>query len=204
MNHIPHSTFDDEARLIVLITKLIKDGELPKSKAWEKSVKDEKGKLFRKKQHEKEAKEAEELAKELGVWDEFYGSGKEGPRKSKAKGKGSQADGQEEDNSVLQAMILKRKRNMDGFIDNLAAKYTETEPKGKSKKGKKRAKEEDEEDDEQTSGKKPKPSHPDIDDAEFERLQQKLFGDKSKDNLKEKESNGKSTSKGKTKARKAK
>ena len=47
MNHIPHSTFDDEARFIVLITQLIKDGELPKSKTWEKSVKDEKAKLVR-------------------------------------------------------------------------------------------------------------------------------------------------------------
>ena len=67
MSHIPHSTFDDEARFIVLITQLIKDGELPKSKTWEKSVKDEKAKLVRKKQGEKEAKEAEDLAKELGV-----------------------------------------------------------------------------------------------------------------------------------------
>ena len=203
MSHIPHSTFDDEARFIVLITQLIKDGELPKSKTWEKSVKDEKAKLVRKKQGEKEAKEAEDLAKELGVWDEFYGSGKEGPRKSKGKGKAAKDDnkgGDDDDTSVLQALILKRKKDMDGFFDNLAAKYAEPEPKSKSKKGKKRAKD-DEEEFEQASGKKSRQSPPDIDDAEFEKLQQKLFGDKSKGS--EKESGGK-PAKAKSRGRKAK
>ena len=88
MAHIPHSTFADEARFIVKITSLITSGDLPKSKTWERSIKDEKAKLVRKKQANKEAAEAEALARELGVWDEFYGSGKPGARKTKAKGKG--------------------------------------------------------------------------------------------------------------------
>ena len=50
---------------------------------------------------------AEELAKELGVWDEFYGSGKATAKKPKGKGKGKKAD-EEEDTSALQALILKK------------------------------------------------------------------------------------------------
>ncbi|EJD05886.1 DnaJ-domain-containing protein [Fomitiporia mediterranea MF3/22] len=187
MNHIPHSTFDDEARFIVLITQLIKDGELPVSKAWEKSVKDEKAKLVRKKQGEKEAAEAEELAKELGVWDEFYGSGKAGPRKTKGKSasKDADANGADDDTNILQALILKKKKNMDGFFDNLAAKYAEPEPKGKGKKGKKRGNDEDD----ASTGKKSKAAPPEIDDEEFEKLQQKLFG--GKQNGSEQEATGK-------------
>lgn len=137
MTYIPHSTHDDEARFIVLITDLIAKGELPHLPAWETSVKDEKSRLVRKKQGEKEAKEAEKLAKELGVWDEFYGSGKAGARKGK--GNGKKEDPEEEDHSALQALILKKRKNMDGFFDSLASKYAEPEPKGKGK-GKKRVK----------------------------------------------------------------
>ena len=88
MAHIPHSTFDDETRFIVKITSLVASGDLPKSKTWEKSTKDEKAKLVRQKQADKEAAEAEDLAKELGVWDEFYGCGKPSSKKGKGKGKG--------------------------------------------------------------------------------------------------------------------
>lgn len=179
MTYIPHSTHQDEARFIVLITGLISKGELPSLPAWELSSKDEKSRLVRKKQGEKEAKEAEKLAKDLGVWDEFYGSGKAGARK----GKGKKDEGTEEDDhSALQALILKKKKNMDGFFDSLASKYTEPEPKTKGK-GKKRAKaaEVDEEDESPKKKSKRAPAAPpEIDDEEFEKLQQKLFGDKAK------------------------
>ena len=112
MTHIPHSTFDDEARFIVAISDLIKKGELPVLSQWEPSTKDEKAKLVRKKQAAKEAKEAEELAKELGVHDEFFGSGKKGARKAKGKGKAKQTD-EEEDTSALQALILKKRKNAE-------------------------------------------------------------------------------------------
>ncbi|KXN89271.1 hypothetical protein AN958_06025 [Leucoagaricus sp. SymC.cos] len=73
LNHIPHSTTDDETRLIVTITKLIKKGELPKMKEWDRSTKDEKARLIRQKESQKEAKEAEALAIEMGVWDDLEG-----------------------------------------------------------------------------------------------------------------------------------
>ncbi|KAI0748060.1 DnaJ-domain-containing protein [Daedaleopsis nitida] len=189
MTHVPHSTYDDEARFIVAITELIKKGELPSLSQWESSTKDEKSKLVRKKQADKEAAEAEALAKELGVWDEFYGSGKSGARKSKAKAKGKQqqqADG-EEDTSALQALILKKRKNMDSFFDNLAAKYAEPEEGRKAgKKGKKRAKADDEEEEEfeeaspKKRSRKEVPPPPDIDDAEFEEIQRQLMEGKAK------------------------
>ena len=175
MTYIPHSAHNDEARFIVLITDLIAKGELPSLSGWESSVKDEKSRLVRQKQGEKEAAEAEKLAKELGVWDEFYGSGKKGARKGK--GKGKKDEDAEEDTSALQALILKKKKNMDGFYDSLAAKYADPEPKSKGK-GKKRAKDDDVE--EASPKKKSRPAPPEIDDEEFEKLQQKLFGEKAK------------------------
>ena len=171
MNHIPHSTHEDESRFVSIISGLIRDGALPKLKLWETSTKDEKARLERKKQGEKEAVEAEELAKEIGVWDEFYGSGKPGKRKGKGKDKESK---EEEDYSALQALILSKKKKMDGFLDGLAEKYSD--PKTSTKRGKKRAT-----NDPGASSKKAKTdAEPDIDDAEFEKLQQKLFADKTK------------------------
>jgi DnaJ family protein C protein 9 len=85
MKRIPHSTADDEPRFIYTISKLITQDELLELPLWQSTSGDEKAKLVRKKQCEKEAKEAEELAKELGVWGELYGSGKVGARKGKGK-----------------------------------------------------------------------------------------------------------------------
>ncbi|KAF7792997.1 hypothetical protein EIP86_004102 [Pleurotus ostreatoroseus] len=196
MQHIPHSTYDDEARFIVIISDLIKKGDLPSLKTWEKSVKDEKAKLVRKKQSDKEAGEAEELAKELGVWDEFYGSGKPSSKKGKGKGKAKKVEEEdEEDTSALQALILKKRKNMDSFFDGLAAKYgAAEEPKGSSGKGEKgkkkrgRAAEEEEGEEEEINASPKKrskkngsiPPPPEIDDAEFEKVQQRLLANKSK------------------------
>ncbi|KAA1471186.1 DnaJ-domain-containing protein [Dentipellis sp. KUC8613] len=182
MKHIPHSTHDDEARFIVLISKLIRDGELPSRPTWESSIKDEKAKLVRKKQADKEAKEAEDLARELGVWDEFYGSGKAGPRKGKGKGKAKKDEEDEGDVSALQALILKKQKKAGGFLDSLAAKYAEPKPRGK---GKRKSKDEEVEEAEEPPKKRKRGAAtaadpPEIDDAEFEKLQKKLFGDKAK------------------------
>ncbi|KAI6109181.1 DnaJ domain-containing protein [Pisolithus croceorrhizus] len=135
MKHIPHSTIDDEPRFIRTISDLILQGDLPDLPLWRSSSSDEKAKLVRKKQGEKEAKEAEELARELGVWDEFYGSGKVGARKTKGKGRVSGKDADEEDHSSLQALILQRQKKRSGFLDNLAAKYVELEEASSERRG---------------------------------------------------------------------
>ncbi|KAH9934751.1 uncharacterized protein B0H18DRAFT_1114610 [Fomitopsis serialis] len=222
MNHVPHSTHDDEARFIVMISKLIKDGTLPSLPEWESSSKDERAKLVRSKQSQKEANEAEELAKELGVWDEFYGTGKPGARKGKRsekgkakgkkkgkeKGKEKEKEVQEdsgeaeEDHSVLQALILKKHKDRDRFFDSLAEKYAE--PQSKGKKGKKRGKAAADEEEEGPPAKKAKKGAvemPDIDDEEFARLQDKLFADKAKDT--EAASSPKKRGRAATKGRKA-
>lgn len=144
---IPHSTYEDEARFVEILKPLIKGGGLPKFKTWEKDVKDAKGKERRRKEGEREAKQAEEHAKELGVWEEFYGSGKVGPRKAKGKGKAADDDG---DTSALQALILKRQKNRGDIFDNLLAKYEggEDEDGGKKKKGSKRKAKQDVEEEE--------------------------------------------------------
>ncbi|KAG5642186.1 hypothetical protein DXG03_003424 [Asterophora parasitica] len=201
MTHIPHSAHEDEARFITAISDLVAQGTLPTLETWQASVKDEKAKLIRQKQSEKEAKEAEKLARELGVWDEFYGSGKQGERKGK--GKKKQDEGVDEDVSALQALILKKKeKGMDNFFDSLAAKYAEPERKTRGK-GKKRGRELEEEEEispKKKSRKAPAPQMPDIDDAEFEKLQAKLFGDKTKASSAMPESQP--TGKGKRKAKK--
>ncbi|KAI6039059.1 DnaJ domain-containing protein [Pisolithus marmoratus] len=158
----------DEPRLIRTISDLVRQGDLPDLPLWRTTSNDEKAKLIRKKQSEKEAKEAEELARELGVWDEFYGSGKVGARKTKGKGTARGKEADEEDHSSLQALILQRQKKRNGFLDNLAAKYTELEEassKSKGGKGKKRTAgtyDEPEEEDEMPSPKKrrPEPASP--------------------------------------------
>ncbi|KZS89927.1 DnaJ-domain-containing protein, partial [Sistotremastrum niveocremeum HHB9708] len=178
---IPHSNYTDEPRFIEMISKAIKDGELIAFPAWEASLKDEKAKSKRKKTGEKEAKEAEETAKELGVWDEFYGSGKPGQRKAKGKkkagnGKETEQDGAEaedDEHAALRALIQKNRSKMNSVVDSLAAKYGGESNEGG--RGKKRAKGDD-------GGSKKKAkvaAAPEIDDDEFEKLQQSLFGEKA-------------------------
>lgn len=193
MTHIPHSTHEDEARFVVAISDLIARGELSATAAWSKSSKDEKAKLVRRKEADKEAGEAEKLARELGVWDEFYGSGKEGPRKgkgaTKGKGKGKKKaeaeDGDEdgeEDYSVLKALILKKQENAGAFLDNLAAKYADAEPKPRSKGKRKKDTSSGEVDESPKKRRRGAEADPeDIDDEEFAKLQQKMFKDKDKD-----------------------
>jgi len=182
MSFVPHSTHHDESRFIVIISDLIKKGQLSATPTWLSSSKDEKAKLGRKKQGEKEAKEAEIAAKELGVWDEFYGSGKKTERKEKAKRKDDSEAAADEDHSALQALIMRKKqKNMDVFFDGLAAKYSEPTPKDSSRnKGNKRVK--DTVEDDKASKKKSRSNvlpAPEIDDEEFAKLQEKLFGDKA-------------------------
>ena len=81
-----HSTHTDEPRFIQLIDAAIARKEVDLLPAWTKEKKDVEGQKKRKRVGEKEAKEAEESAKEMGVWEEFYGSGKETEKKRGKKG----------------------------------------------------------------------------------------------------------------------
>ena len=183
MSFVPHSTHDDESRFIAIISDLIKKGQLSATPTWLSSSKDEKAKQGRRKQGEKEAKEAEIAAKDLGVWDEFYGSGKKTERKEKGKRKDNAGTEADEDHSALQALIMRKKqKNMDSFFDGLAAKYSEPAPAPKDSsrsRGKKRRNDSVEDDKPAKKSRSNVPPAPEIDDEEFVKLQEKLFGDKA-------------------------
>lgn len=67
---------EDEERFVKLISEAIKAGDIKELPQWKKSVKDESGRKKMRAKARKEASEAEEYAKELGVWDDLFGKKK--------------------------------------------------------------------------------------------------------------------------------
>ncbi|KAF8680884.1 Sugar transporter [Rhizoctonia solani] len=150
MSEIHHSTYEDEARFVATINKMIDSGELQALDTWKTDVKDKKARNARRKRGEKEAKEAEEAARELGVWDEFYGNGKVGKRRGKGKGKSQANNGDgDDDNSALKALIQSKAKKLDGFLDSLAEKYASSSSASKKNTSRKRAAPSDEVDDDE-------------------------------------------------------
>ena len=187
MAHIPFSTYGDEPRIISIVQSLIEAKEISSTPTWKKQLKDEKAKKVRKKRGEVEAAEAEAAAKELGVWDEFYGSGQKGKRKGKAPTKHKEGE-----DGALKALIQKRQTTRGSFLDNLAAKYGAMEDdeemdmgegqkkkKGAAKgKGKKRTRPEEDEKDVEMPSRSKRKKTPELDDEEFERIQARLVAQK--------------------------
>lgn len=97
----------------------------------------------------REAREAEEAAREMGLWDEFYGTGagdstREGAgagkkRKSGGKASSSSSSGvqppapAEEDTSALAALIASRQRSRESAFDALLDKYSSPNPEKRRK-----------------------------------------------------------------------
>lgn len=163
------STVDDEDRFVDLINRAIASGAVESTPEWKKHLKDTKGKgkERRRKKADKEAKEAEELAKELGVHDKLFGgdgnsngagattseSQRQGVKKGKGKGKaggsrggvggGAQEADAEDGEAALRALIQgNQAKRMNSLVDSLEAKYAAIEANKKSSKqqrGKKRA-----------------------------------------------------------------
>ena len=159
------STVEDEDRFVDLINQAIASGTVKSTSEWKKHLKDTKGKgkERRRKKADKEAKEAEELAKELGVHDKLFGGDGNGagaktsgsqsqPAKKGGKGKGKagsrgggggggEADA-EDGEAALRALIQgNQAKRMNSLVDSLEAKYAAIEANKKSskQKGKKRA-----------------------------------------------------------------
>lgn len=158
MDEIPHSTYEDEARFVAVINAMIDAGDLEALPSWSAAIKDTKARNARRKKGAKEAKEAEESARELGVWDEFYGSGKAGKRRGKGKGQAQPASNNEpeDDHSALKALIQSKAKKMDGFLDSLAEKYASTSKPAPKKstagRGRKRPAPTEDSDDQDDSG----------------------------------------------------
>lgn len=162
---IPHTeiTEEDESRLFNKITLLIGDGVIESSKKWEQYQKKRK-QQFQKllKSNKDESKEAEELKKEI--------------LKNKK---------MDTEDDLKQLIQKKNAGRIDDLISSLEAKYGATEKK-KSSKGSKGSKNLEKKTNGDTNGVGKKQSSQkkrkeyDIDDSEFEKLQQEMLKKKSK------------------------
>ncbi len=158
---IPHSQVSDEPRFITSFNDMIKSGKLESTKKWTTTSTDEKARAKRVKAADRAAMEAEKAAKELGLWDDFYGSGEKGGKKGdgmgRGKGKGKENEGEGEGvggrEDGLAGIIAKRQREREGGLSALEEKYRRMEEeererkrakgKGKGKRGKQDVEEED-------------------------------------------------------------
>ncbi|KAK0628821.1 hypothetical protein B0T17DRAFT_632848 [Bombardia bombarda] len=113
---------EDDERFRRIIDAAIATGEVPGYKAYVKESK--RARQARIKGAQKESREADELARELGVYDKLRGG--------KGKGKGKDAG-----EGGLAALILRNQQGRAGAFERLAEKYAPKE-KGKAKGGKKR------------------------------------------------------------------
>jgi DnaJ family protein C protein 9 len=135
---------DDDERFRTIIDTEI---EAKRVEAYHTYAKESKASKRRRKENaKKEAVEAEEAAKELGVHDQLFGNGD-----SKKKGKGKS---RESDTSGLAAIIQQRQKQRQGdFFADLEAKYA---PKKSGSNGKRRAEDEPPEEAFQKTGERAK------------------------------------------------
>ncbi|EPQ31271.1 uncharacterized protein PFL1_01456 [Pseudozyma flocculosa PF-1] len=95
---VPCSEFlVDEQRIIDIIERLIDEGQLERKPAWTKTSKDKAGRARLRKKAQGEAKEAEKLARELGVWDDLFGDGANKAKAAAAAAKKRAAKGGDDD-----------------------------------------------------------------------------------------------------------
>lgn len=111
------SVLEDDARFREIIDAGIKAKEVPSFDAYAKETK--KARQARARAAKKESREADELAKELGVYEKLRGGGKKSQ-------KDSEAD--------LAALIQRNQAARAGALDRLAEKYGAVSKAGKGKK----------------------------------------------------------------------
>ncbi|KAE8217094.1 hypothetical protein CF319_g8740 [Tilletia indica] len=99
--HVPCSeVLVDSQRFIDIVEREIEAGTIERTKEWDRSIKDKSGRAALEKKARTEASEAEEYAKELGVWDDLFGSKKGAGSKDKKKKRAAKGDGLEEATEV--------------------------------------------------------------------------------------------------------
>ncbi|AEO58879.1 hypothetical protein MYCTH_2306585 [Thermothelomyces thermophilus ATCC 42464] len=112
------SVLEDDARFREIIDAAIESGRVPRFDAYVRESK--KSRQARVKAAKKEAQEADELAKELGVYDKLRGGGnKKGKKDSEA---------------ALAALIQRNQASRASALDKLAEKYGAVSKAGKGKK----------------------------------------------------------------------
>ncbi|KAJ1017742.1 hypothetical protein NDA16_005061 [Ustilago loliicola] len=126
----------DENRFVTIIDEAIKEGDIKETPKWKRSKKDESGRKALRQKAEGEAAEAEKLAKELGVWDDLFGSGKGKGKPAKGskakadgkdgtKGKGSKSKAKADDDDELAglaALIQRKNQNRGTQFDDMIAR----------------------------------------------------------------------------------
>ena len=140
---------EDEKRFIDIIDSAIQENKVVKTKKWA-SMQGPKGNKFRqalRSKAKKEANEAEQYAKELGVWDDLFGQGKsKGKASMKRKkentnteNKQRKQDDDDEDvnldalRAAMQAKAKKRESSFDDMITRLEKKHSQQPSKRKKK-----------------------------------------------------------------------
>jgi DnaJ family protein C protein 9 len=111
------NVLEDDARFREVIDAAIEADEVPRFSAYAKETK--KSRQARVKAAKKEAQEADELAKELGVYEKLRGGGKKSKKDSEA---------------GLAALIQRNQSSRMGALDKLAEKYGAVPKPGKAKK----------------------------------------------------------------------
>ena len=120
---------DDEERFRAIIDAAIEVNDVPAHKAYTKESHAKRASRY--KRARREAAEAIDWAKELGVHDELFG--KSDDKKSKRKGKDGDAGGED----ALKALIQQKQQSRsESFLDNLEKKYggkPDTKKKGRKR-----------------------------------------------------------------------
>lgn len=131
------SVLEDDERFRAIIDEAIESGDVKGYKAYTKES--ARSREARTKAAREEAGEAEEYAKELGVHDKLFSTGKtSGAKAGAGKGKGK-GKGKESSEDALAALIMGRQKERgESFLDALAEKYGAgaASSKKKGKKGK--------------------------------------------------------------------
>lgn len=129
--------FTDEERFVEVIDRALDEGDLDITRAWSK-IHTTKGRGMRKQLKAKareEAAEAEQYAKELGVWDQLFGKGKGGKgEKNQEKGQDKGVKSRDTEHATdddldglraaMAAKASKRAGAFDDMIGRLEAKHT--------------------------------------------------------------------------------
>ncbi|KNC99281.1 uncharacterized protein SPPG_05535 [Spizellomyces punctatus DAOM BR117] len=191
---VPLMTFDDLDRVREIVTAAISGGDV---KAYKKFTKiDQKELAKRKRESEKEAREAEKL------WQEI--KGKYEDKEAKGPRRRGVASIEDEGEDGLRMLIQQRGQSrMDALVQNLEAKYAKkADTKGK-KAGSKRKKRSMDDDGEENKDDISSNGGPELADEDFEAFQKKLFKEKAKVTTQESGAQRKVPTKGTTKRRKA-
>ncbi|KAI9615263.1 hypothetical protein KEM48_005691 [Puccinia striiformis f. sp. tritici PST-130] len=150
LSHTMCASDECEPRLIKHIDKMVKDGIIPSKPIWEKTKKDIKARNNRLKLAQQESKEAEELAKELGVHDKLFNTNNiKKSSKNKLEDPSSSSD-----NSSLQALIranaIKKHEDMISKLEAKAISQQKSSTKKSQVNGKKRKSVQDKDHDDET------------------------------------------------------